>query len=72
MSYQREGRDQSITVIIHGEREVRLKYNGYWLYYTYRCQKVCTYGIQFITIPSLNESVIASVKTCNCGNYRHC
>ena len=62
MSYQREGRDQSITLIITGERGVRLKYNRYCPYYTYPCQKMCTCGIQFITIPSLNESVIASGK----------
>ena len=32
---------------------------------------MCTYGIQFFTLPSLNESLSACGKTCNCGNYRH-
>ena len=52
MTFQRESRDRSIMIIMNGDRGVRIKFNRYWPYHIYPCQKLSSFGVQVVTIPS--------------------
>ena len=67
MAYQQESRDRTISILMVNTRRdaehdsddhhqpVTVQFHRYWPYYTYPCQKCCSYGCMVATVPKFTE-----------------